>query len=165
MRATTRVPALLVGAAAAGVLIWFAGRFDNQTQHDYWISIGLIAAAGLALGLAHLQFDSAGGMIVAIVAVCLTIWVVLAGQPAGGGTVRSWSHSIGIGGVVHDLAVNVSVLAFASALLVGTSATAIRRRRRTPATVVEPAAAPTPAPADEPFAGPVEDTPTVSRVP
>jgi hypothetical protein len=107
-------------------------------------------------------------MIVAIVAVGVTIWVVLAGQPTAGGNVRSWSHSIGIGRVVHDLAVNVHVLAFASALLVGTSATAIRRRRRAPEPVSEPVAEPAPAveqSGPEPFASPAEDPRTVSRVP
>jgi len=164
MRASTRVPSLLVGAAAAGVLIWFAGRFDSPTQHEYWISIGLLAAAGLVLGLAHLQVVGGSGMVVALIAVALTVWVVLAGQPAAGGTIRSWSHSIAIGGVVHDLAVNAGVLAFASALLVGTSVTGIRLRRRAPATAVEPAPAAVPADT-EPLDTTVEDSRTVSRVP
>jgi len=159
MRASTRVPSLLAGAAAAGVLIWFAGRFDGSTQHDYWISIGLIAAAGVVLGLAHLHVGGGSGMLVAVVAVAVTVWVVLVGQPAAGGTVRSWSHDIGIGGVVHDLAVNVHVLAFASALLVGTSVTGIRLGRRAPEAVVEPV------PAAEPFVSPTEDARPVSRVP
>ena len=130
MRTSTRVTALLAGAAAAGVLIWFAGRFDGPTQHDYWISIGLIAAAGLVLGLAHMRWgaDRGGGMLVALPVLVATIWVVLAAQPRAGGNVRTWSHDIGIGGVVRDLAVNVHVLSFGAALLVGTTAALVRRR-------------------------------------
>jgi hypothetical protein len=140
MGTSTRVTALLAGAAAAGVLIWFAGRFDGPTQHDYWISIGLIAAAGLVLGLVHMRWgaDRGGGMLVALPVLAATIWVVLAAQPRAGGSVRTWSHDIGIGGVVRDLAVNVHVLSFGAALLVGTTAALVRRRVVATAPVAEP---------------------------
>jgi hypothetical protein len=64
---------------------------------------------------------------------------VLAAQPRAGGSVRTWSHDIGIGGVVADLAVNVHVLAFGAALIVGTTAALVRRRVRVTAPAVEPA--------------------------
>jgi hypothetical protein len=132
MRTSSRVTALLVGAVAAGALIWFAGRFDSATQHDFWISTGLVAAAGLVLGLVHHR-PLAGrnaGLLVVLPILGATIWIVLAAQPAAGGNVRSWSHDIGIGRVVADLAVNVHVLAFGAALLVGTTAALVRRRVR-----------------------------------
>ena len=47
MNTPTKAMTLAVAVAAAGALIWFAGRFDGPTSHDYWIALGLIAAAGV----------------------------------------------------------------------------------------------------------------------
>jgi hypothetical protein len=137
MRTPTRVSALLLGAAGAGVLIWLAGRFDSQTRHDYWISLGLVAAAGLVLGIAHLRSaaDRRGGLLVALPAAAVAVWVALAAQPTGSDVMR-WSRDIGIGGVVRDLGVHAGVLAFGAALVVGTAAVLLPRR--SPATVTEP---------------------------
>jgi hypothetical protein len=132
---------MVLGAAASGVLIWFAGRFDSPNQHDYWISIGLLAAAGLVMGLALLRRGAGrgAGTIVALPFVAATLWIVLAAQPNGGGTIRTWSHDIGIGGIVADLAVNVGVIAFGATALFGASA--LLSRRRTETVVETPAAA------------------------
>jgi hypothetical protein len=122
MGTPARAMALLVGAAGAGALIWFAGRFDQPTLHDYWISLGLIGAAGLVLGLTRrAAVRAASG--VALVALFVTFWVALAVQPTGGHVAR-WSHDIGIGGVVHDLGIHVSVVSW--------------RRASVPAAVPEP---------------------------
>ena len=137
MRTPTRVSALLFGTAAAGVLIWLAGRFDGQTRHDYWISLGLVAAAGLVLGIAHLRpaADRRGGLLVALPAAGVAVWVALAAQPTGNDVMR-WSRDIGIGGVVRNLGVHAGVLAFGAALVVGTAAVLLPRRSH--ATATEP---------------------------
>jgi hypothetical protein len=142
---------MFVGAAAAGALIWFAGRFDALTSHDYWISLGLIAAAGLVLGLALRSYEAqAAGLVVALVVLAVAIWVALATQPTGG-HVANWSHSLGIGGVVHDLGVHVAVLAMGAGVVV---ATAVGLTRRSPAEtpVVEREVAPA-VPAEERLTG------------
>ena len=139
MRTPARVSALLVGAAAAGVLIWLAGRFDGPTRHDYWISLGLVAAAGLVLGLAHLRpmSDRRGGLLVALPAAGATAWIALAAQPQGNDVMR-WSRDIGIGGIVRDLGVHAGVLAFGAALVLGTAAALAPRRSRAATPAVEP---------------------------
>jgi hypothetical protein len=44
----------LLGVAAAGLLIWLASIFDLTSTSEFWAAMGLIAAAGLALGLSQL---------------------------------------------------------------------------------------------------------------
>ena len=90
MGTPARAMELLVGAAGVGALIWFAGRFDEPTLHDYWVSLGLIAAAGLVLGLTRrVAVRAASGL--ALVALFVTFWVALAVQPTGG-HVANWSQ-------------------------------------------------------------------------
>lgn len=137
MGTPARAMASLVGAAGAGALIWFAGRFDEPTLHDYWVSLGLIAAAGLVFGLARrVAVRAASG--VALVALFVTFWVALAVQPTGG-HVANGSQKIGISGVVHDLGIHVSVLAFGAAVIVASAVRVVRWRRASP-----PAAVPVP---------------------
>lgn len=135
MGSSARTVALLFGGAGAGALIWFAGRFDEPTLHDYWISLGLIVAAGVVLGCARrVALRAASG--VALVALFVTAWVGLAVQPTGGHVAR-WSQEIGIGGVVRGLGVHVSVLAFGTAVIVASAVRVVSWRRAS-----VPAAAP-----------------------
>ena len=130
MRTPTRALAVLIGAAAAGALIWFAGRFDRPTSHDYWISLGLVAAAGLVLGFAQrAQAMPAGGLLVSLAVMIVTVWVAIAVQPSSGDVSR-WSHDIGIARVVNDLGVHVGVLAFGTGVVLGSVAGLVRIRRR-----------------------------------
>jgi hypothetical protein len=66
-------------------------------------------------------------------------WILMATQPGHGwheGTITSWSHSIGIMGLVHALGLWHGVLAFGFGLVLGMSLDTV------PATVVEPVGAP-----------------------
>lgn len=139
MGTPARAMALLVGAAGAAALVWLAGRFNHATSHDYWLSLGLIACAGLVFGLGQWAAVRAGSAVVAAAVVLSTFWVALAEQPTGGHVAR-WSHDIGIGGVVHDLGVHVSVLAFGAAVIAASATVGVARRRRAslPASVSEP---------------------------
>jgi hypothetical protein len=130
-------------------LVWFAGQFDEPTLHDYWISLGLIVAAGLVLGsVRRAAVRAASG--VALVALFVTGWVALAVQPTGGHVAR-WSREIGIGGVVRDLGIHVSVLAFGAAVIAASAGGVVRRRRvAVPVAVPEPTLALAPEPAIEP---------------
>ncbi len=130
MATPTRAMTMLIAAAAAGALTWYAGRFDGSTSHDYWISLGLIAAAGLIVGIALRAY--AASLIAALVPLLVTVWVALATQPTHG-HVTNWSHDLGIGGIVGDLGVHVSVLAFGACAIVAT-AVAVPGLHRTPVT-------------------------------
>ena len=140
MRGSSTAITTLVGAAGAGALIWFAGRFDNATSHDYWIGILLAAAAGLVVGISLRAGRIAlAGLVVALLAVLAAAWVSLADQPTSG-HVDHWSHDLGIGGVVSDLGVHVGVLAFGAAVLLGSAIRFVPRR--SPVQAVEPAQRP-----------------------
>lgn len=130
MATPTRAMTMLIAAAAAGALIWYAGRFDGTTSHDYWISLGLMAAAGLIVGLAvHVYTaQAAASLIAALVPLFVTIWVALATQPTHG-HVTNWSHDLGIGGVVSDLGVHVTVLVFGACVMAATAASVVAPRR------------------------------------
>ena len=67
-------------------------------------------------------------MIAALVPLLVTIWVALATQPTGG-HVANWSHDLGIGGVVSDLGVHVSVLVFGACVMTATAAGLLGPRR------------------------------------
>ena len=152
MHTPTRAIAMLVGTAAAGALIWYAGRFDATTSHDYWISLGLVSAAGLVFGLGLLVLGvDLPAAIVTLVAVLVVIWVALANQPTHG-HVTNWSNDLGIGSVVRDLGVHVTVLGFAAGVAV---ASAIGVFRRSPA----------PVPATEAPVAAAPATTTTERVP
>jgi hypothetical protein len=136
-RGSTTAIAMLVGAAGAGALIWFAGRFDNATSHDYWLGTLLAAAAGLVVGISLRAGRMAlAGLVVALLAVLAAAWVSLADQPTGG-HVHQWSHDLGIGGVTSDLGVHVGVLVFGAAVLLGSAMQFVPRRSHVQA-VAEP---------------------------
>lgn len=138
IRASARALTLFAGAAAVGALVWFAGRFDGPTQHDYWISIGLIAAAGLVFGAVQPRRSAMGGLVVAVLAMAPTLWVVVDAQPLAGETIRSWSQSIGIEGTVRNLVPDVRVLTFATVVLLSMSiAGSVRRRTAAPTPTVQ----------------------------
>ena len=76
--------------------------------------------------------QAAASLIAALVPLLVTIWIALATQPTGG-HVANWSHDLGIGGVVGDLGVHVSVLVFGACVMVATAA-GLPGLRRVPAT-------------------------------
>jgi hypothetical protein len=138
VNATARALATLVGAAAAGCLIWLAAQINDKTTGGYWAVYGLIAAGGLILGLAQLR--GRGGnppamFLIAFLPVLVAAgWVVLAAQPHANwfrGHVLAWSGDIGIKNVVKDLIEYVSVLAFGVGVVFGlTFEPGMLRRKR-----------------------------------
>jgi hypothetical protein len=114
-----RAPVTLLGAAAAGALLWLsAAHVDRSTTGGYWAAYGLVAAAGLAFGLSQLR--GGGGhpraMLVVFLAVLIVAgWVIVGMQPSSNWFarhVRAWSSDIGIGDVVRSLGTWLGVLAF-----------------------------------------------------
>src|SRR3712207_2460212 len=90
----------LIGAAAAGLLLWLASQMDGDSNSGYWAFVGLLAAAGLTMAISQLLggWTKWGwprisgkvlllGFLPALVAGGL---VLLAGQPDGG-TGSGWA--------------------------------------------------------------------------
>ncbi len=152
--------ALAVGVA--GFLLWVATQVGMQTTGRFWASMGIVAGAGLVFALlpamgspvAGLRLRlSPGTFLLGFLPTLVVVgWILMATQPGHGwhdGTVTSWSHSIGIFGVVHALGLWHGVLAFGLGAVLGMSLDAlpvvdevverdavVDRRRET---VVEPA--------------------------
>ncbi len=131
MIGVTRGFATLVGAALAGILLWFAGQLDLETSSGYWAAYGLIAVAGLAMALSQLlggwtkwgwpRFSRSvflGGFLPILVA---GLWVVLAHQPADWMNTSNWSRDLGIHGVVADLGNVLPAIGFGVGLVFGLS--------------------------------------------
>lgn len=114
----------LLGVASAGLLIWLAHYFDLASTSEFWYAMGLMAAAGLVLGLSQLfggwtkwgiPVLSPGVFLFAFIPTLIVVgWVLLATQPAGGwqhGRFTGWSGDLGITGFVNDLGMFPAALA------------------------------------------------------
>jgi hypothetical protein len=129
----TRGLLTLIGVAIAGGLIWLASWIGpRDSMNDYWISMGVIAAAGLVIALSQLLggWTKWGvptvspsvlllGFLPALVA---GGWILVAAQPStneAGNRIAQWSSDIGIGGIVADVTPVVGAVAFALGLVFG----------------------------------------------
>jgi hypothetical protein len=114
----------LAGVAVAGLLIWLAQTFDLTSTNGFWAAMGLIAAAGLVLGLSQLfggwtkwglPVMSPGVFLLAFIPTAIVVgWILLATQPDGGwqeGRFSGWSSDLGITGFVNDLGTLPAALA------------------------------------------------------
>jgi hypothetical protein len=151
---TTRGLTTLAAAGAAGALLWAATRVGQPTDRRFWAETGIVAAAGLVMALSQAVGGwtkglrlrvSMGTFALAFVPVLIVVWwIMMASQPGQGwyeGTIASWSATLGITGIVHDLALWHGVLAFGFGLVLGLSFDTV------PAPVPVPAAMPATAPA------------------
>ena len=148
-------------ALAAG-----AGRLAAVPRHTGGAAVDRLAsgrrwgsspAAGLVLALAPVLGGwtsglrlrlSPGTFLLGFLPVLVVVgWILLATQPGNGwheGTIVSWSHDIGLMGIVHDLGLWHGVLAFGFGLVLGTcldavpAPVAVPVRRAGPTVVVRP---------------------------
>jgi hypothetical protein len=122
----------LIGAAAAGLLLWLATQVDAGGNAGYWAFIGLIAAAGLTIALSQLLGGwtkwgwptiSTNVLLMAFLpALVAGGWVILANQPDSNWFQRhaaDWAGDVGLGGVLDDLTVLLPAIAFGLGLLFG----------------------------------------------
>lgn len=129
---TTRGLTLALAAGVTGLLLYLATTVGQTTTLRFWESMGLVAAAGLVLALAHALGSwttglrlrlSPGTFLLAFLPVLVVIgWVLMATQPRAGwheGRVVSWSNALGVMDVVRDLGLWHGVLAFALGLTLG----------------------------------------------
>ena len=132
MYGLTRGTITLLGAAAAGVLVWLATQVDGGSNGGYWAVYGLIAAAGLAMAFSQILGGwtkwgwprlSLNVFLIGFLPVLVAAgWVVIAHQPDSNWFrlhVLNWSSDIGILGLVRDLTDFVAVLAFGVGLVFG----------------------------------------------
>ena len=125
---------LALAAALAGLGLWGATQIGMQTTGRFWLSMAVVAGAGLLIALANhvgtwtkgLRLRlSPGTFVLAFVPVLIVAgWILVATQPGNGwegGRLHSWSTSIGILGVVHSLGLWHGVLAFSIGLMFGLS--------------------------------------------
>ncbi|MCW2977814.1 MAG: hypothetical protein JWM06_3095 [Actinomycetia bacterium] len=130
----TRGLTLAVAAGTAGLMLWLATQVGQQTTLRFWASMGIVAAAGLVVALAQavggwtsgLRFRlSPGTMLLGFLpTLVVTGWILMANQPGSGwheGRIVSWSGSIGVLNVVHDLGLWHGVIAFGLGLVLGLS--------------------------------------------
>jgi hypothetical protein len=139
---------LALAAALAGLALWGATQVGMQTTGRFWISMAIVAGAGLLIALANhvgtwtkgLRLRmSPGTFALAFLPVLVCVgWILIANQPGSGwqeGRLDSWSNSIGILGLVHSIGLWHGVLAFAFGLMLGLSLDGVPA----PVTEAEPA--------------------------
>lgn len=191
MRGWSRAGTTLLGAGVAGFLLWLAAQWSHHTTGGYWAAYGVVAGAGLVLGLSQLRgrdgHPTATIGLAFLPVLIVAGWVIVGGQPNGNtfrNHVLAWSGDIHVRGVVHDLATWLGVLAFGIGVVLGVALEprTLRRRRTVPAATTAPATsvpaatapvatrrprgAMEPAAADEPMAAErreVGDEPMVER--
>jgi hypothetical protein len=151
---------LALAAALAGLGLWGASQIGVQTNGRFWLSMAIVAGAGLVIALAghvgtwtkglRLRVSPSTFALAFLPALVCVGWILVASQPGHGwqeGRLDSWSNSIGILGVVHSVGLWRGVLAFAFGLMLGLSLDGVPA----PAEEAAPAYA-GPAAADEPVA-------------
>jgi hypothetical protein len=146
MYGITRATTTVVGAAAAGLLIWIATQLNNGHEAGYWGIVGLMAGAGLIMALSQLLGGwtkwgmprlSPSVFLFAFVPVAIVaLWVILAGEPHHGwfhNHVMAWTRDIHVSGLVTDMLKYIPVLAFGGGLVFGFSFDTSGPRRAVPA--------------------------------
>ena len=168
----------LFGVAASGFLIWLSTQFGGGLG-DYWIKVGLLAAAGLVLPLSQLfggwtkwgwpRFSPAVLLVGFVPALIMAGWVILAGQPDDNWFqqhVTNWSGDLHVARLVRHLRETyLDVLAFGLGVVFGFSfdTTGPGPRETRTAPLAAAGAAPVVAPPEPISTRPVEET-AVTRV-
>ena len=151
MYGLTRGALTLIGAAAAGVLLWLAANVVPSDRAlsagGHWAIAGLVAAAGLTMAFSQLLggwtkwgWPRVSGNVFLIAFLPVLIaggWIIAAAEPGEhwpGSHVRSWSGHLGISGVVGDLTIMFPAIAFGIGLVYGFTfdTTGPRIPKRTP---------------------------------
>jgi hypothetical protein len=131
----SRALATLLGAAAAGVLLWVAAQMGRDSTGGYWAAYGIVAAAGIVFALSQLRGRTGNppamflfGFVPVLV---VAGWVLLGMQPHSNwfqSHVLRWSGSIGVRDVLRDVGTWVGVLAFGIGYTLGAALEPAPRR-------------------------------------
>jgi hypothetical protein len=135
---TTRGLMTVAAVGIAGLLLWLATRVGQQTTGRFWASMGIVAGAGVGFALLQaiggwtkgLRLRVSPGTLLLgfLPSLVLVGWILLATQPGSGwheARFASWSSSIGVLDVVHDLGLWHGVLAFGLGIVLGLSLDAV----------------------------------------
>jgi hypothetical protein len=123
----------LIGVAVAGGLIWLASWIGpRDSVSDYWIAMGLVAGAGLALAVSQLLggWTKWGVPVISPTVLLLGFlpalvaggWVLIAAQPGtneAGNYISDWSGTIGVSGIVADVTPMVGAVALGLGVVFG----------------------------------------------
>jgi len=148
MRGMSRAASTLLGAGVGGFLLWLAAQLGRHTTGSYWAACGIVAGAGLVVGLSQLRgrdgHPPATFTMAFLPVLIVAGWVLLAMQPDGNwfrDHVLAWSGDIHIRGIVEDLGTWIGVLSFGIGLVFGFALepATLRRTRREPAVATMPA--------------------------
>jgi hypothetical protein len=125
---------LALAAALAGLGLWGATQVGMQTTGRFWLSMVIVAGAGLLIALAshvgtwtkglRLRMSPSTFVLAFLPVLIVGSWILVATQPGSGweeGRLHSWSSSMGILGAVHAIGLWHGVLAFAIGLMLGLS--------------------------------------------
>jgi hypothetical protein len=169
---TARGLTTAIAAGTAGLLLWLATQVGQQTTLRFWASLGIVAGAGVVFAIAQslggwtkglrLRLSHGTFLLGFVPALVVVGWILLATQPGNGwhgGRFASWSSSIGVLDVVHDLGLWHGVLAFGLGIVLGLSLDTVPAVAAVPVVVDDTTAALTAEPvtterwaADEPLA-------------
>jgi hypothetical protein len=119
MNGIQRAAATLLGAAAAGALLWLAAQIGRGTTGGYWAVYGIVAGAGVAFALTQMRgrtgHPPAMFAVVFLPVLVIAGWVLVSLQPHGNwfrNHALAWSGDIGVRDVVRDVGTWLGVLAF-----------------------------------------------------
>jgi MFS family permease len=161
MYGLTRATLTLIGAAAAGVLLWLAttvvpDSLADASRGGYWAAFGFVALGGLVMALSQLlggwtkwgwpRVSSHVFLVGFVPTLIVGGWMLAAHEPQNywlGRHVRSWSGDIGIDGLVDSLGLMLPAIAFGIGLVFGltfdtTGPRIPRRRKPVPAAGAQP---------------------------
>jgi hypothetical protein len=137
---TLRAVLTLIGAGAAGFLVWIATQIGHSTSGGYWAAYGVLAGAGLVLAVAQragqggLPAAPVAGFLLGFLPILIAVaWITAAGDPGSNWLHRhvwSWSGDLGLQGGIRDLLQYVGVLAFGAGVVLGTTIGPAARRRQ-----------------------------------
>lgn len=119
-------------AGVVGLLLWVATQVGTQTGAGFWAAMAIVAGAGVVAAWSQavghwtkglrLRVSRGTVTLAFLPALVCVVWVFLASQPGDGvgeGRVVAWSASLGVSGLVHDLALWHGALAFGLGLVLG----------------------------------------------
>ena len=147
MYGLTRGVTTLIGAAAAGLLLWIASQTDTDSTGGYSLFIAIVAAAGLIVALSQIvggwtkwgwpRLSGEVLLIAFLPALVAGGWLLMARQPGSNWFQRhtsDWAADVGLDGVFDDLTPLIPAVAFALGLLFGlvVDTTGPRRREAVP---------------------------------
>jgi hypothetical protein len=131
MYGLTRSTMTLLGAAAAGFLLWVATQLDTDATGEYWAALALMAAAGLTIAVSQLlggwtkwglpRISGAVFLLGFLPALVAGGLVILHAQPDSDAWGTGWASDIGLEGLADDLTRVLPAIAFALGLLFGLS--------------------------------------------